>query len=357
MPSIDLSSTIHVGMVDPQDASLTSIKATIVLLSRTERIGVIYFRDMPTYRRLGAEYIRSNTAATLVMGDLGSTVWYSSLSYAGTSPETNITSQEFRKQWSRGTIITVVVVGWSFVLLLTLLGPLRLATEAKGPFFSIAGTWCFISSEYAVSRLLLHYVPLFIASAVILVLYGLVFLVMRGTINVKSHSPQRSSLPPNDAFARHRVVIAKRMLWYPIGKVKNAYLTAVMPIAVIRLLGLKEERVPEGAWILGMSFLFALGAVDAVIYTWTRHLITSLSPATQMQAFRLSLALAARSGKPETEDTSSLNPMTGSDRSLVPSQVSSPITEKFRSPMAEKSDVDLPSMAKRVKTETMEEVV
>lgn len=101
---------------------------------------------------------------------------------------------------------------------------------------SIAGTWCFISSEYAISRLLLHYVPvrrlkklikivllsllsqLFIASGLIVVLYGLVFLVLRGTISFTQNVPHSSALPLNDMFARQRVMIAKRMLWYPIGR-------------------------------------------------------------------------------------------------------------------------------------------
>jgi len=83
-----------------------------------------------------------------------------------------------------------------------------------------------------------------------------------------------------DIFSRERVTIAKRMLWYPV-----AYLTCIMPIAIIRLVGLREENVPESVWIFGMFFLFALGAVDSIIYTTTRKLIKPINFPTHMRTF------------------------------------------------------------------------
>jgi hypothetical protein len=38
-----------------------------------------------------------------------------------------------------------------------------------------------------------------------------------------------------------------------------AYLACILPIAIIRLVGLKEANVPEAVWIFGMFFLFLLG--------------------------------------------------------------------------------------------------
>ncbi|KIJ46138.1 hypothetical protein M422DRAFT_46226 [Sphaerobolus stellatus SS14] len=237
-------------------------------------------------RRLYEGQACSVQAFTLVMGDLGSTVWscvIAAHTFCGLA---------LGKQWSKRLVYTIVIIGWTFVIAMTLLGPLALTDPAKGPFFSIAGTWCFISSPYALPRLYLHYVPLFIASALIVLLYGLVFFVLRGTISFTPNLPQGSALPLNDMFARQRVMIAKRMLWYPI-----AYLTAIMPITVIRIIGLKEDKIPDWAWIIGLTFLFSLGAVDAIIYATTRHVVKPLT--IHVQAFSMSNSDRSISSRPK----------------------------------------------------------
>jgi len=213
-------------------------------------------------------------AATLVMGDLGSTVW-SSVIAAHT-----FSGLAFGKQWSRKAVCATVIIGWSLIIILTFLGPVALANERSGPFYSLAGTWCFISTEYAVARLVIHYVPLFVASAIIPVFYGLVFLVLRGTISFTPHRAHVSAFPFSDVFSRQRITIAKRMLWYPI-----AYLTCILPIAITRLIGLKEENVPEPVWIFAMFFLFSLGAADSLIYATTRNLIKPLALPVDMRRF------------------------------------------------------------------------
>ncbi|KAF8585184.1 hypothetical protein K439DRAFT_1616137 [Ramaria rubella] len=223
-------------------------------------------------------------AAALVMGDLGSTVW-SCVIAAHT-----FYGLALGKQWSRTVVCVTVVTGWTCVTVLTFVGPLTLPSHESGPFFSIAGTWCFISSEHAVARLVIHYVPLFVAAAIIFVFYSLVFLVLRGSINFNSHHPYTTASLGNDTFARQRVTIAKRMLWYPVGEYKlhtkacppvysyyAAYLTCILPIAVTRLIGFDEETVPEAVWIFGMFFLFFLGAADAVVYATTRNMIKPLA--------------------------------------------------------------------------------
>ncbi|KAF8524023.1 hypothetical protein JB92DRAFT_1497690 [Gautieria morchelliformis] len=66
---------------------------------------------------------------------------------------------------------------------------------------------------------------------------------------------------------RRRLVIAKRMLWYPA-----AYLTCILPITVMRFITLKGDDLPQLVWIFGMFLLLSLAA-DAVIYAITRHMI------------------------------------------------------------------------------------
>ncbi|KAF8524021.1 hypothetical protein JB92DRAFT_2882461 [Gautieria morchelliformis] len=198
-------------------------------------------------------------AAALVIGDLGSAVW--SFVIAGHT----FSALALERNWSRQVVVSTVITGWTFVILMAAFGPLVLTNKTNGPFFSIAGTWCFISNEYSVARLGIHYIPLLIAAAVIVMFYGLVFLVLLGTISFTRH---RSLGPLSDEISRQRVVIAKRVLWYPF-----AYLTCILPISVARIVGLRDDSFPDIVWIIGMFLLFSLGTADAVIYATTRHMI------------------------------------------------------------------------------------
>ncbi|KAF8586123.1 hypothetical protein K439DRAFT_1632047 [Ramaria rubella] len=201
--------------------------------------------------------------ATLVFGDLGSTVWsvvIAAHTFCGIT---------LNRHWSRWMIWVILCAGWLFPVVLTFLIPLGITRASKGPYFSIAGTWCFISSEYAVARLVLHYVPIFTAAATILVLYVLIFLFLRGSIHFLPAEGPEFSL--DNIHSKQRLTIAKRMLWYPI-----AYCTCVIPIATIRVLEF-HINLPEEVMIVGANFLFALGGVDAIIYASTRALIRPIN--------------------------------------------------------------------------------
>ncbi|KAF8580350.1 hypothetical protein K439DRAFT_1662820 [Ramaria rubella] len=228
-------------------------------------------------------------AAALVMGDLGSTFWsvvIASHTFSGIA---------MNRHWPRWVMWVLVCTGWLFVIILSngkpfpmrrapfnsttaFLIPLGIVSAEKGPFFSIAGTWCFISSEYAVPRLLLHYIPLFLASSVILTLYVLIFFFLRGSIHfLPAEGP---SFHLDDVHSRQRVAIAKRMLWYPV-----AYITCVLPISITRVIAFHFKNVPEAAWIVGNFFLFSLGAVDSVIYASTRTVLRPWNISLRLSSF------------------------------------------------------------------------
>ena len=38
-----------------------------------------------------------------------------------------------------------------------------------------------------------------------------------------------------------------------------AYVMCILPIGILRVMGLKAEAVPEPVWIFAMSFLYSLG--------------------------------------------------------------------------------------------------
>ncbi|KAF8591168.1 hypothetical protein K439DRAFT_1611481 [Ramaria rubella] len=268
-------------------------------------------------------------AVTLVMGDLGSTVWsvvIAAHTFSGIA---------MNRHWPRWVMWTIVCTGWLLVIILSncmsfltrnaplnlipaFLIPLGIAATNKGPFckftspiyipcliliefiVSIAGTWCFISSEYAIPRLIIHYVPLFVASAIILILYCLIFLFLRGSIHfLPAEGP---AFPLDDIHSRQRVAIAKRMLWYPI-----AYLTCILPISIIRILGFHLKNIPETAWIVGMFFLFALGSVDSVIYATTRTVIHPLNLSFRLSSFGKSSGVTSGTSTHESRSQGAQN--------------------------------------------------
>ncbi|KIJ56036.1 hypothetical protein M422DRAFT_23475 [Sphaerobolus stellatus SS14] len=204
-------------------------------------------------------------ASTLVMGDLGSTIWscvIAAHTFSGIA---------LNKPWSRLAVWMITIGGWLFVIVLTFIAPLGIQSASKGPYYSIAGTWCFISSEYAIARLIIHYIPLFIAAVVLLVFYIPIFLVLRGSIG-PAKVEGAMEVPMGEILNIQRVAIAKRMLWYPA-----AFLVCILPIAVTRLAGLREQEIPEQVWIISMFFLFSLGFVDAIIYAITRNVIKPIN--------------------------------------------------------------------------------
>ena len=65
---------------------------------------------------------------------------------------------------SRKIFIVVVCAGWSFVLLIILIGVLAIQNSENGAFYGIAGSWCWITSNYNQSRIFLEY--FFVSSSV-----------------------------------------------------------------------------------------------------------------------------------------------------------------------------------------------
>jgi len=62
-----------------------------------------------------------------------------------------------RVQTSKKFFIVVICAAWSFVLLIILIGVLAIQNPENGPFYGIAGSWCWISSNYNQARIFLEY--------------------------------------------------------------------------------------------------------------------------------------------------------------------------------------------------------
>ncbi|CCA75167.1 hypothetical protein PIIN_09151 [Serendipita indica DSM 11827] len=117
-------------------------------------------------------------ASMLLFGDTGTAFWNAVVAIH------TFWTVVLGKRMSTVAVALIIATGWTFCLILTVIGPLAIQTPERGPFFTIAGAWCFIQNEYSKERIYLHYVPMFISAFIITVLYLLVALVLFGILIV-----------------------------------------------------------------------------------------------------------------------------------------------------------------------------
>ncbi|PVG04832.1 hypothetical protein CPB86DRAFT_18849 [Serendipita vermifera] len=117
-------------------------------------------------------------AAMLLFGDNGTAFWNVVISIH------TFWTVVLGKRMSTVAVAFLIATGWTLCVILTVIGPLAIQTPAKGPFYSIAGGWCFVTGKYKDSRIYLHYLPMFISGGIITILYALVALVLFGVLVV-----------------------------------------------------------------------------------------------------------------------------------------------------------------------------
>lgn len=172
-----------------------------------------------------------------------------------------------------GTLVGV----WSLVGFIVVVGPAVVETSARGPYFGIAGIWCWITDPYQNERLLLEYLWMFSSAFISFVLYVLVFLKLRGNIVVSGwriRFRRRSSAPSwdmqtgKDQIDAQTMGIARQMLWYPI-----AYIVIILPIAVVRYLEWMGHTMPEPILIFSDAVFLFSGFINTILFCTTRRIL------------------------------------------------------------------------------------
>jgi hypothetical protein len=136
-----------------------------------------------------------------------------------------------------------------------------------GPAYGADGLSCGIRSVYLKAQFFFHLFPIFVASVLSAILYSLIFLVLRGTLNIKGGI--RLTLDPNEKFVSegvtenyHKFVarIARSMVWYPV-----AYIALLVPYSVTRLLSISGFNVSFPGLIFACVCWFLLGSVNVFL--------------------------------------------------------------------------------------------
>ncbi|OCK83792.1 family A G protein-coupled receptor-like protein [Lepidopterella palustris CBS 459.81] len=157
------------------------------------------------------------------------------------------------------TFVAFILGIWAFAVILTLLGP----AIHKSLFFTRAGAWCWISQMYESERLWLHYLWIFIDEFGTIIIYGSIFLHLRGQLKNIIHA--------NHASSSNKLTQATRyMILYPA-----VYVVLTLPLAAGRMAAMTGTVLPDVYYCIAGSLLTSCGWLDAALYTLTRRVLVS----------------------------------------------------------------------------------
>lgn len=204
----------------------------------------------------------------------------------------------YRTKVPDGVCYTTLVVVWCILGGVLSLGPGVLATKEKGPFYGISGLWCWMTSAYPVERYALEYCFMFASAGLSFILYTLVFLRLRGNVNVsgwrfsfqrrhvaKGYSNKQYNAVTDPSQNTHVMRVARQMMWYPV-----AYTILIVPIAAARFASFSGKAVPYEVTIFTATVFMLSGFVNAVLFTATRRVVpaSSIFPAFIRERFGIS---------------------------------------------------------------------
>ncbi|TFK44173.1 hypothetical protein BDQ12DRAFT_672519, partial [Crucibulum laeve] len=146
---------------------------------------------------------------------------------------------------------------WAFNALLV--GVCYGINKDKG-YYGNTGFWCWVNERFLTERIMSEYLWMWLSAAVMTILYGVMFLVMRGVISIG----EEDEVAESDEDKKSKG-IATLMLYYPL-----VYIVCVFPNSISRWLSFQHHYVPP-AFTLFASGLFSLsGFLNLLLFFVTR---------------------------------------------------------------------------------------
>ncbi|KZV96278.1 hypothetical protein EXIGLDRAFT_733631 [Exidia glandulosa HHB12029] len=182
--------------------------------------------------------------------------------------------------------VTLIVV-WTLIGLIVVIGPGIVENAARGPYFGISGLWCWITDAYPMQQLLLEYIWMFASAFFSLLLYILVWLKLRGNIVISGRrwkirrATARTRWDPQTgqgSLEAQVTGITRQMMLYPI-----AYFIIILPMAACRYANWADDVVPFQAIIFADVIFLLQGFINTVLFFSTRNVI----PADHRNIFRI----------------------------------------------------------------------
>ncbi|KAJ3516138.1 hypothetical protein NLJ89_g1317 [Agrocybe chaxingu] len=171
-----------------------------------------------------------------------------------------------KRRQSAAICRSIIALGWSLALFIAA-APF-LIHDSAGFVYGADGLACGVRSIFPRLQFLFHLLPILIASTLGAVLYSLIYLVLRGTLEIKGglkvtlnpHERWRNGEGLGENYHRFVARVARSMLWYPV-----AYIALLVPYSTMRLLIISGFNVPFEAVIFAFVCWYLLGVVDVLL--------------------------------------------------------------------------------------------
>ncbi|KAF8509978.1 hypothetical protein JB92DRAFT_2943073 [Gautieria morchelliformis] len=250
------------------------------------------------------------------IGDLGAAIWSMAIAFH------TFWLLFLIKQPHRLTVPIVLVIGWSILIFLPILGPTIIETSTRGPFYGLSGAWCWIGNGYGAERVIYLYGWVFAALGSSFIIYTLVYLRFSGFIAFDDAgkmqlrtrrapresafsypilSPTETSSPSSKSresqgFPWHKVTrgkyaasdhhghirepvsesflsspntqlkrVARRIMWYPL-----LYAVVVIPVSICRMGALGGWMPPFDLLVFAGICFASSGLSNVILFLTTR---------------------------------------------------------------------------------------
>ncbi|KAF8190170.1 hypothetical protein BJ912DRAFT_965883 [Pholiota molesta] len=200
----------------------------------------------------------------------------------------------FKIRSNRATFIALIVLTWTVVLLIPLIGRFVLQRPELGPYYGIAGEWCWITSNYQDERIFLECVFALFTIVISSILYIAIFLRFRGNLvedkNIKWKlrligRGGAQNFAGGDEYAgsmdRAMTKIAKNMIWYPV-----SYTAIMLPMTIIRIVELKYNSVPFALTAVSGIIFNSMGLVNVILLLYISRAFQQLDTLPQVSPSR-----------------------------------------------------------------------
>lgn len=154
--------------------------------------------------------------------------------------------------------IVVIAFGWIMSLVIAL------APVSQAGIYGPVAVSCGVTTAYPSKIFGLEVFPVIFVSVLLVIIYSLIFFVLRGILHVKggiklSFKAQGRwcAVTDSEEYYRFIVAIAKTMFWYPI-----AFVSLLLPTAVADMARFSGRDIPFGADVFAHLCSFMLGLVN-----------------------------------------------------------------------------------------------
>ncbi|TQS35997.1 hypothetical protein Golomagni_03566 [Golovinomyces magnicellulatus] len=229
---------------------------------------VISFLWISKNKLVGPSLVCDTQGVLIQIGDVASGLWALAIAIH------TFFSIVKQKTISRRNFVTLLVILWTFIMILATVGPIR----AKENFFAPAGAWCWMSEEYHAERLYLHYIWIFISQFGSVALYTSIFCYLHFLINTSAPRPIGPHLArPHSSNAKacsaSRTIVMRcscHMVMYIF-----AYLALTLPLAAGRAMAMANKEPSIEFFITAGTLIACSGFVDVLLYVGTRNLLVT----------------------------------------------------------------------------------